>query len=151
MTHTTITKEDFKALLEALPDADLDLTKPNQVAEAFRRLDLSANELSHVFEVDVRTIRRAMVGSKPLGPYMQTLLRAVLLNEHLPGSLPYVLDGQQFGEALREHKLTTGDFAKVSGVSKAEISQMIDRKSMNVPGTIATMVKWMDDGWKPSL
>ena len=136
--------------LKAIPNGELDLTISEHVSEAFRRLDLSANELSHVFEVDVRTIRRAMVGSKPLGPYMRALLRVVLCDEHSPGSLPYVLDGQQFGEALCEHNLTTGDFAKVSGVSKAEISQMIDRKSMNVPGTIATMVKWMDDGWKPS-
>lgn len=136
--------------LKDTPSAELDLTISEHVSEAFKRLDLSANELSHVFEVDVRTIRRAMVGSKPLGPYMRALLRVVLCDEHSPGSMPYALDGQQFGDALFEHNLTPGDFAKVSGVSEAEIKMMISGNQGNVPGTISTMIKWMDDGWKPS-
>jgi len=137
--------------LKAIPNGELDLTISEHVSEAFRRLDLSANELSHVFEVDVRTIRRTMVGSKPLGPYLRALLRVVLCEEHSPGSMPYVLDGPQLADALFEHNLTPGDFAKVSGVSEAEIKMMISGNHSNVPGTIATMVRWLDEGWVPSL
>lgn len=134
--------------LNEIANDDLILEVGDHFAEALRRMSLSQNQASHVFEVDNRTITRCAKGQKAPGPYLKALMRATLRN-YMPYSLPYNLNGFGFSDALDQHGLAPDAFAAMIGVDVSAVTRHLNNED-EIPGVMQTVVRWLNDGARAS-